>query len=331
MYMLQLFDSADEVHPIDARLLREGVLKIGRDTSADWTIVDAERTISRTHCELAVDHDRLHLRCQGANGVFDEAGERLPDGVDVPLTLPFSFRLGAYRIAASRAPHARDALADGTMCVAADTLSTDAAAEPAPRRAGAGDGALLDAFCEGAGIDVSLLSTEEPTEIMRRAGAVYRQMVAGLAELMAERDRAREGYAMSRTTIAGVGNNPFKWGPAQRLAIDLLLAQSTSFLSGPAALKASFRDVKRHMAATLAGMRGALRAVADRFDPQAVDRAVTERGSLLKGRAALQMDKVAERHAELVRDLAEARGDSPVDRAFVQAYDAAEAAATRAR
>ena len=38
MYMLQLFDSSDEIHPVDARLLREGVLRIGRDNSADWSI-----------------------------------------------------------------------------------------------------------------------------------------------------------------------------------------------------------------------------------------------------------------------------------------------------
>src|SRR5207237_10407168 len=142
------------------------------------------------------------------------------------------------------------------------------------------NGSLLEAFCEGAGLDASLLSSEDPTEIMRRAGAVYRQMVLGIGDLMAERDRARGQYKLSRTTIGGANNNPFKWAPTQRLAIDLLLAGESSFLSGPAALKASFRDVKKHLVATFAGLRASLRAAVDSFAPAAVEPAAAGRAGI---------------------------------------------------
>jgi type VI secretion system FHA domain protein len=173
-----------------------------------------------------------------------------------------------------------------------------------------------------------MLSEEDPEEIMRRAGAVYRQMVLGIGDLMAERDVARARYQLTRTTISGSDNNPFKWAPTQRLAIDLLLAGSTGFLSGPAALKASFRDVKRHLVATFAGLQGSLRAAIGTFDPAALDAAVAPRASMLKSRATLQMSEVVERHADLIRQLDE---DAPgsLDHAFVAAYGEAEATMAR--
>ena len=122
---------------------------------------------------------------------------------------------------------------------------------------------------------------------------------------------------------AGAGNNPFKWAPTQRLAIDLLLTGSGNFLSGPVALQASFRDIKRHLIATFAGLHGSLRAAIETFDPKALDAVAGERASLLKSRAACQAEEVARRHAELAAQLGDATGGT-LERAFVAAYDAAE-------
>ena len=75
---------ANEVQPIDARLLRDGLLRIGRDSAADWSIADPDCELSRAHCELAVADGALTLRALGANGVFDDrTGERFPDAVEV--------------------------------------------------------------------------------------------------------------------------------------------------------------------------------------------------------------------------------------------------------
>ena len=332
MYMLQLFDAADEVHPIDARLLRDGAMRIGRDPGADWPIVDPDCELSRAHCELAAGADTLFLRALGANGVFDDlTGARFPDATEVVVPLPTTLRFGRFRLKATRAPHGEEPVDGGRTLVLTPPLGSsvsvpdewsDAGAPPPP----AANGSLLEAFCEGAGLDASLLSSEEPEEIMRRAGAVYRQMVLGVGDLMAERDRARASYKLSKTTIGGAGNNPFKWAPTQRLAIDLLLAGSGSFLSGPTALQASFRDVKRHLIATFAGLHGSLRAAVATFDPVQIEAAVSARASLLKSRATLQADEIAGRHADLMRQLEGVEGDT-LERAFVAAYDAAEAQA----
>ena len=332
MYMLQLFDTADEIQPIDARLMRDGLMRIGRDSAADWSIADPDCELSRAHCELAVVPDGLQIRALGANGVFDDAtGERFPDATDVAVAIPSTIRFGRFRLKASRAPHAAENIDSARTMVLTPPLGSSIAVPDewsdgpsVPTPAG---GSLLEAFCDGAGLDASLLSSEDPAEIMRRAGAVYRQMVLGIGDLITERDRARGQYKLSRTTIGGAGNNPFKWGPTQRLAIDLLLVGSGNFLSGPAALQASFRDIKRHLIATFAGLHGSLRAAIGSFEPEALDAAVISRSSLLKSRAACQAEEVARRYADLTLQLDEANGGS-LERAFVAAYDAAESQAT---
>lgn len=327
MYMLQLFD-ADDALPIDARLLRDGSLSVGRDGSCDWPIVDPDRMISRAHCEIAPTTDGLIIRPLGANGVFDDAtGERLPDCVDVPVEVPFTLRMGRFRIAATRTA-LDDVPEDVTRTMVltpplggSSQVPTDWS-DVAVVLPVSDEGSLLEAFCRGAGLDASLLSSEDPAEIMHRAGAVYRQMVLGIGDLMSERDRARGRYNLARTTIGGTGNNPFKWAPTQRLAIDLLLNGASGFLSGSAAISTSFQDIKRHLIATFAGLQGSLRCAIDTFSPAALSEEAG-RGGLLKNRAARQIQAATDRHADLARQLADGVSGS-LDHAFVKAYDAAE-------
>ncbi|HEX8485493.1 type VI secretion system-associated FHA domain protein [Sphingomonas sp.] len=328
MYILQLFDKDDAVQPRDVRLLRDGTLRIGRDAAADWSIADPECALSRAHCEVTAHADGLTLRALGTNGVFDgETGARLPDAVDTPLHVPGAVRMGRFRIVATRAPLPDPPADTGRPIslvapIAWPSRAPADWADCAPANA-ATTGSLLEAFCDGAGLDSSLFSSEPPEEIMRRAGAVYRQMVLGVGDLMAERDRARGRYKLNRTTIRGHHDNPFKWAPTQRLAIDLLLTSSTGFLCGAEALKASFRDLKCHLVGTFAGLQGSLGAAVARFDPAAIDAVVASKASLLKSRASMQMAEVAERHADLVAQVEDAMPGS-LDRAFVKAYDAAE-------
>ncbi len=333
MYMLQLFDADDAVQPIDARLLQDGTLSIGRDPSAGWPIADPDCALSRAHCEFQVGAGGLMLKSLGANGVFDDiAGTRFPDGETAPVPLPGALRMGRFRIVATLAPHNVAGLDENRTMVLTPPLGAsidvpsqwDEAIAPVPM----GDGSLLEAFCEGAGLDSSLLSSEEPEEVMRRAGALYRQMVLGIGDLMAERNHARARYQLTRTTIGGEGNNPFKWAPSQRLAVDLLLAGSSSFLSGPTALQASFRDVKRHLVATFAGLQHSLRHAVDSFDPAKVDAAIADRTSLLKSRTALQAEEMARRHTDLLSQIDGGTAGS-LDQAFVSAYDRTEATLNR--
>ncbi len=184
------------------------------------------------------------------------------------------------------------------------------------------DGSLLDRFCEGAGLEPSAFAMEDPEDIMRRAGAVYRQMVLGVGDLMAERERMRSQYEIARTTIGGANNNPFKWAPTQRLALDLLLAEGNGFMNGPAALKASFVDIKKHLVATFRGLHASLKTSLSTFDPAEIEKAVPSRASLLQSRASQLWTEIARRHAELQTEVLEG-GDGALNQSFVAAYDAA--------
>lgn len=339
MYMLQLFGHGDEIHPVDARLLRNGTLRIGRDKAADWSIPDPNCALSRAHCEFAVGPEGLTLRPLGANGVFNAAtGERLADLQQIAVPLPFAIRLGDFRIVASEAPHQDVAGYETRTIVLMQPLGdsievpsdwADAAAPIGNAKPTMTSGSLLDAFCEGAGLDASLLAREDPVEIMRRVGGVYRQMVLGVGDLMSERDHARSHYQMTRTTIGSADNNPFKWAPTQRLAIDLILGGSHGFLSGPAALQSSFRDIKRHLVATFAGLRGSLRQAIATLDLAGVEAESAGR-SLFQNRAAAQLLELEKRHADLLDEI-DGNKSGVLDRAFVQSYSVADAAGTDER
>lgn len=327
MFLLKLFHESDPVQPIDAHMIGAGITRIGRDPEADWVIIDPECEVSRNHCELILDGDELALRSLGTNGVFRSDGEeRLPTGEHVPLALGDTFSFGKYRVVVDRVPFAdKDPQASThTMVMAppfgeSTMIPTDwsDAVEPPVLP---GEGSLLEAFCEGARLDASALSAEDPMEVMRRAGAVYRQMVLGLGDLMSERSSVKTQYRMDRTTIGAEDNNPFKWAPTQRLAIDLLLRREGGFLSGPAALKASFEDVKKHLLCTFAGFRASLLALLQQTSPDTVERRLDGHSHFLKSRAASCWEEYQKIHQELERQMARDQ-DGPVNQAFIRAYE----------
>lgn len=326
MFLLRLFHQSDPAQPVAAHMLREGITRIGRDPACDWAIPDPECEISRHHLELVCEAGALVLRPLGANGVFrGGTDERLPDHQDVPVALGDAVDFGRYRMVIDTAPFATRSGAsfDRTMVFAAPfggrrEVPTDwADAEALPEFED--DGSLLEAFCEGAKLDVSALSGEEPIEIMRRAGAIYRQMVLGLGDLMSERSSAKADLSLDRTTIGAADNNPFKWAPTRRLATDLLLGREAGFLAGPEAIRASFEDVKRHMLGTLAGFGAALRAVLDLVSPAAIDRRLEGRRAFLKTRPASCWEEFEKAHGEVAAQVTEQR-DGPVNHAYLAAY-----------
>jgi len=329
MFLLRLFDRSDPVQPVGAHMLREGITRVGRDPAADWAIADPECEISRHHLELVCRDGALVLRPLGANGVFrDESGDRLADGEDFPIALGDAVVFGKYRMVVDTVPFAAQAGAsfDRTMVFTApfgenrEVPSEWADAEELPPIDG--EGSLLEAFCEGAKLDVAALSGEEPAEIMRRAGAIYRQMVLGLADLTSERSTAKAELCMDRTTIGARDNNPFKWAPTRRLATDLLLGREAGFLSGPGAIKASFEDIKKHMLGTLSGFGAAMRAVLDFVSPAAIAKRIDGKSAFLKSRPASCWAEYEKARGELESQVLEGR-DGPVNQAFAAGYQQA--------
>jgi predicted component of type VI protein secretion system len=327
MFLLRLFHRADPAQPVAAHMLGEGITSIGRDPASDWAIPDPDCEISRRHLQLACENGALALRPLGSNGVFHgETGARLPDNVDVPVALGDAVDFGQYRMVIDSVPFATRSGAsfERTMVFSAPfgrnrEIGSDWAEGEAPQPHAYDEGSLLEAFCEGARLDVSALSGEEPAEIMRRAGEIYRQMVLGLGDLVSQRSSTKAELSMDRTTIGAEDNNPFKWAPGRRLAIDLLLGQEAGFLQGPEAIKASFEDVKTHMLGTLAGFEAAVRAVLELAGPAAIAGRIEGQTAFLKSRPALCWAEYEKAHGQLLAEV-EQRRDGPVNQAFTAAY-----------
>jgi predicted component of type VI protein secretion system len=338
---LRLFRQSDPFHQIEARTLDQGEIVLGRDAGVDWPLADDTRMLSRRHCVIGLEGTRLTLRNTSANGVLiGETREAAPRDEPWEIEPTEVLRLGEYLIVvesdedASAQPRPDEDMLDAPFLAPlfrpADTALTDvsvpsewgADAEPAsPHRAAVSnsDGSLLEAFCEGAHLDASVFSGEEADAVMRRLGAVYQQMVLGLTDLMSERTTVKTQYRMDRTTVRSGGNNPFRWAGAQRVAVDLLRGGGDEFLSGPAAVQASFGDMKKHLLCMMDGLRAALAATLDGLSPEAVEARVSGQSFFLKGKGAAAWAEFAAMHDQFCRETNE-DPDGVISREFRAAY-----------
>lgn len=193
---------------------------------------------------------------------------------------------------------------------------------PAPAPAAAGDDALFDHFCAGARLSPNAFAGEDRALLMERLGAVYRQAILGVADLMSERTALKNDFRMVRTTIRPEGNNPFKWVPPQRIAVELLRSEDGSgYVTGERALSEALHDVKAHMLCVLAGMRGAIGATFDLLSPAEIEARTANRGFVMPGqRSAAAWTDYVEQFASQRRE-ADDSVDGPINRAFRDAYE----------
>jgi type VI secretion system FHA domain protein len=185
-------------------------------------------------------------------------------------------------------------------------------------RAPLSDAALLEAFCDGAGLDPSHFVGEDAVEVARRAGAIYRQTVLGLAELMHERSSLKGEFGMSRTTVGAANNNPFKWAEPHRVAVDLLRVSNKPFLSGAAAVNASFQDLKKHLLCLMAGSRAAVMAAFEEVSPAKIGEHAKAHPLVFKAEACW---REFQRRYEHATSEARENPNSAVNSAFKRAYE----------
>ncbi len=178
---------------------------------------------------------------------------------------------------------------------------------------------LFAAFCAGARLSPTAFGSDDRAPMMARLGEVYRAMIVGLAEVIGERNALKNEYRMSRTLVQPEHNNPFKWVPPQRLAVEVIRG-GDGFTSGAEAVIDSFGDLKAHLVCVLAGMRAAIAATATALSPAIIENAAEGRSYLIKAQrdAALWTDYVA-RFDRFQADGEDA--DSAVNRAFRLAYE----------
>lgn len=336
MVTLRLFHVTDPFRPIETRTLGADEVQIGRDPGAGWMIEDAACELSRRHCAVRLTETGVSVRDLSANGVFcGAARQRLQRGVETIIAADQSIYLGQFMITiepALQSANDRDEtpgrpldapfqapMLQEPVLSAADFIVHDHWEHPAApaTRSPLPEAAFLEAFCEGAGLDPSAFMGEDVSDVARRAGAVYRQAVLGLSDLMSERMSLKSEFEMNRTRVGAINNNPFKWAEPHRIALDLLRAGNDPFLSDGAAVKASFQDLKKHMLCVMAGSRAPIAAALDEVGPA---KAEADVGPGLLFNAAKCWSAFQKRHAAVIAGAYE-DAQGVVSRAFKDGYE----------
>ncbi|CAN5127284.1 hypothetical protein BH11PSE2_BH11PSE2_19240 [soil metagenome] len=197
-------------------------------------------------------------------------------------------------------------------------------AKPAPKLSPAESASadmLFRAFCAGANLDPAEFEGEDHAALLQRAGAIYQQMVLGLGDLLGERTSLKNEYRMARTSVTPEGNNPFKWAPARRVAVDLLRGANEGFLTGPAAVRESFSDLKKHLLCLLAGMRASLASTLRALSPAGIDAKLRNQSFVMKAsKGAAAWSEYGRVYAEFQKQ-ADDNPDSQINRDFRTAYE----------
>jgi predicted component of type VI protein secretion system len=336
MVTLRLFHVGDPFRPIDTRTLEEGELEVGRDPAADWPVDDTACELSRRHCAIGVDVNGVYVRDLSANGVFIGAERRRVTRdakcevaygavihlgqfliVAEPQVAPANDRIGA----SIDAPFHSPMLEEPALSPADFGVRSDWPDRPAPDKgARTPDAPLLEAFCEGAGLDPSMFAGEEPAEVLRRAGAIYQQTVLGLSDLMNDRTSLKSALHMNRTVVGAANNNPFKWAEAHRVAVDLLRSGNAPFLAGACAVNESFQDLKKHLLCLMAGSRAAVSAAFEIVSPLRVEETARTQSLLFKTKTEACWREFEKVHGQAVADARE-NPASAVNGAFRAGYE----------
>jgi type VI secretion system FHA domain protein len=183
------------------------------------------------------------------------------------------------------------------------------------------------AFLTAAGIEAGSLSDADAIELMRTAGACFREMTDGLRQVLAARSALKNELRLDRTVIGAADNNPLKFSVAlEDTLLALLRPPARGYVAGAAAVREAFRDLKAHELATMSGMQAALRAVLRRFDPANLKQRLDQDpriATLLPG--ALQKIRYWSGYEQFYREVAsdaENSFDGLYGREFVRAYEA---------
>lgn len=194
-----------------------------------------------------------------------------------------------------------------------------------PQPSGGLDPALACFFAE-LGIDATEIPEAERAEVMARAGAALREAVSGLRAALSGRAEAQSSLHVEQTLLAGRDNNPLKFSESDRDALTLLLTvRSGAFLDPETAMRQASRDLQAHQMAVMAGMKAAVTALLQRFDPDRLQGRLDEDSLLEAVLPASRKARYWEVFCKLYADLAAEANDDFLrlfGESFARAYRA---------
>jgi type VI secretion system FHA domain protein len=184
---------------------------------------------------------------------------------------------------------------------------------------------LWRGFQDGVGVELPLPTGPSP-ELFSAIGAMLRIAVNGIHRLIAMRTAAKSEMHADLTMIQVRGNNPLKFAPEAAVALKMLLQPPVQgFMSGPVALRDAVIDLQSHQIGVMAGMRAALGAVLERFDPVQLETQLSSRSfidALIPSNRRAKLWELYVEHARSLREEAQEDFNRLFGEAFLEAYNA---------
>lgn len=139
-------------------------------------------------------------------------------------------------------------------------------------------GAFVRALARGAGLPESALQSRNPEELAELLGMLMRIVVENLRQLLQARVEAkRVARASQQTMLQAVDNNPLKFSPTTEDALRILFGPPhPSYLDTARAFQQGFGDIKSHQIQTFAAMQSALVMLLQEFNPEEIEREVSQ-------------------------------------------------------
>jgi len=170
----------------------------------------------------------------------------------------------------------------------------------------ASDSEVLAALLRGLGLP-DLKLQRPPVEIAETVGAMLREATAGTIDVLMARAATKKESRIEMTMLSVRANNPLKFFPNAHGALTQMLTSNLPGYMPPVeAMAGAFDDLRAHELAVIAGMRAALSAVLERFDPARIEARLAEPTVMDKmlssGRKAKMWDRLVELYGEIVRE-----------------------------
>lgn len=186
---------------------------------------------------------------------------------------------------------------------------------------------LLQSFLAGAGVPDLNISGALTPQLMHVFGQLVRESTRGTLDLLNARALAKRELRAAVTMVIARDNNPLKFSPNVEAALaHLLNPQGRGFMTPLRAMRDAYDDLRAHQIATMAGMRAALAGVLSRFDPQRLERRLTEKSVIDSVIPMNRKAKLWDLFEQLFGDLShEAEGDFDAlfGKEFLRAYEEA--------
>ncbi|HUL07776.1 MAG TPA: type VI secretion system-associated FHA domain protein TagH [Candidatus Acidoferrum sp.] len=203
--------------------------------------------------------------------------------------------------------------------------------EPAPPRTrtattGAGSRDLFRVFLEGAGVEDLQLSDADLEKTMHGLGQIFREVIAGLRDILMGRTAFKSEFRIERTMIQQRENNPLKFSiSADEALLAILRRPGPGYMPGVEAVHQAIEDVKVHQLAVVAGLQVALTAILREFDPENLKERLEQQRSvlanLMPGAKNAKAWEIYEAFYKEVAAGAEQGFDGPFGREFRRAYE----------